>query len=137
MQQIKDLTWRGGTYLNKDSEEDNSDDSSEEHVSERYRRVSRQEGKGEGDGPSQATVGYDELVFGGQFDDAELVDNAGQTNNTWRRQWVKTRVLTHRRCRFLFILWKLCFQIERHTELKWHQWCFRNRNQKTKLCFGV
>lgn len=42
----------------------------------------QQEAQGEGDGTSEATVRNDELVFGGQFDDTELVDDKGQTNNT-------------------------------------------------------
>lgn len=46
----------------------------------------QQETEGEGNGTSQATVGYDELILGGQLDDAELVDYIGQTNNTWEAQ---------------------------------------------------
>lgn len=64
-------------YLNKDSEEDNSDDGSKEHLSHGEVLPLQQEAEGEGDGPSQATVGNNELVLGGQFDDAELVDYIG------------------------------------------------------------
>lgn len=52
----------------------------------------QQEAQGEGDGTSEATVRHDELVFGGQFDDTELVDDKGQTNNTWeRKSWEEFR----------------------------------------------
>lgn len=74
------------SYLNKDSEEDDRDDGSKEHLSHGKVFVIQQETKGEGDGTSEATVGHNKLVFSGQFDDAELVDNVGQTNNTWKRQ---------------------------------------------------
>lgn len=73
-------------YLNKDSEEDNSDDGSKEHLSHGKVILVQQEAKGEGDGTSQATVSHDELVLGGQLDDAELVDHEGQTNHTWEGQ---------------------------------------------------
>jgi hypothetical protein len=36
----------------------------------------------EGDGPSQAPIGNDELVLGGQLDNAELVDEPGQDQDT-------------------------------------------------------
>lgn len=42
----------------------------------------QQEAKGESDGTSQATVCYNKLIFSGQFDDAELVYDESQTNNT-------------------------------------------------------
>lgn len=35
----------------------------------------------EGDGPPQAAIGNDELVLGGQLDNAELVDEPGQDQN--------------------------------------------------------
>lgn len=35
----------------------------------------------EGDGPSQAPIGDDELVLGGQLHDAELVDEPGQAQH--------------------------------------------------------
>lgn len=42
----------------------------------------QQEAEGKGDCTSKATVGHDELILGGQFDDAELVDYEGETNHT-------------------------------------------------------
>lgn len=42
----------------------------------------QQKAEGEGDGASQATVRYNKLVFGGQFDNAELVYDVSQTHNT-------------------------------------------------------
>lgn len=42
----------------------------------------QQEAEGEGDGASQATVRDDELIFGGQLDDAKLVYDVSQTNDT-------------------------------------------------------
>lgn len=36
----------------------------------------------EGDGPSQAPIGNYELVLGGQLDNAELVDEPGQDQDT-------------------------------------------------------
>lgn len=74
------------SYLNKDSEEDNSDDGSEEHLSHGNVILVQQEAKGKGNGTSQATVGNDELVFRGQLDNAELVDEVSQNNHTWDGQ---------------------------------------------------
>lgn len=74
------------SYLNKDGEEDNSDNGGEEHISLRKAIVVQQETKREGDSTSQATVGHDELIFGGQLDNAELIDYVGKTNNTWERK---------------------------------------------------
>lgn len=74
------------SYLNKDSEEDNSDDGSKEHLSHGKVILVQQEAKGKGDGTSQATVGHNELVLGGQLDDTELVDEVGQTDDTWEGQ---------------------------------------------------
>lgn len=42
----------------------------------------QQKAEGESDGASQAAVRYNKLIFGGQFDDAELVYDASQTDNT-------------------------------------------------------
>lgn len=42
----------------------------------------QQKAKGEGDGTSQATVGNNELILGGQLDDAELVHDVSQTNHS-------------------------------------------------------
>lgn len=42
----------------------------------------QQKAEGESDGASQATVRDDELILGGQFDDAKLVYDVSQTNNT-------------------------------------------------------
>lgn len=46
----------------------------------------QQEAQREGDGAAQAAVRNDELVFGGQLDDAELVDKEGQADNTWGKK---------------------------------------------------
>lgn len=46
----------------------------------------QQEAQREGDGAAQAAVRNDELVLGGQLDDAELVDKEGQTDNTWGKK---------------------------------------------------
>lgn len=63
------------SYLNKDSEENNSDDGSEEHLSHRKVILVQQEAEGEGNGTSQATIGNDKLVFRGQLDNSELIDD--------------------------------------------------------------
>lgn len=42
----------------------------------------QQKAEGESDGTSQATVRYYKLIFGGQFDDSELVYDVSQTDNT-------------------------------------------------------
>lgn len=42
----------------------------------------QQKAQGESDGASQATVRYYELIFGGQLDDAELIYDVSQTDNT-------------------------------------------------------
>lgn len=50
----------------------------------------QQEAQREGDGTTQAAVRNDELVLGGQLDDAELVDKVGQTDNTCeKKRWEK------------------------------------------------
>lgn len=46
----------------------------------------QQEAEGKGDGTSQATVGYDELIFGCQFDDAEFVNYKCKTNHAWKKK---------------------------------------------------
>ena len=69
-------------YLNKNSEENNCDYGSEENLSHWKVVVFQQESKGEGNCASQATVGYDELILGGELDDAELVDDVGKTDHT-------------------------------------------------------
>jgi len=46
----------------------------------------QKEATGEGNGSSQSTIGDDELILGGQFDYAELVDYVRQTNHTWKRE---------------------------------------------------
>lgn len=70
------------SHLNEDGEEDDGDDGGEEHPSHGKVLLLQQEAQGEGDGTSEAAVRNDELVFGGQFDDAELVDDKGQTDDT-------------------------------------------------------
>lgn len=42
----------------------------------------QQKAEWKSDGASQATVRYYKLILGGQFDDAELVYDESQTNNT-------------------------------------------------------
>lgn len=42
----------------------------------------QQKAEGESDGSSQAAIRYYKLIFGGQFDDAELVYDVSQTDNT-------------------------------------------------------
>ena len=98
---------RINSYLNKDGEEDDSDDGSEEHVSQWEVVFIEQEAKGEGDGTSEATIGYYELVFGGQFDDAELVDDESQTNNTWKTFTFAYKLQGHVLVIFKF---KICLQ---------------------------
>lgn len=71
------------SYLHKDGEEDDGDDGREEHLSHWKMIFIQQEAQGEGDGSSQATVGYDELVLGGEFDDAEVVDDEGQAHHAY------------------------------------------------------
>lgn len=46
----------------------------------------QQKAEGESDGTSQATVRYYKLVFGGQFNDAELVYDARQTDNACNKK---------------------------------------------------
>lgn len=46
----------------------------------------QQEAEGKGDGTSQATVRDDELIFGGQLDDAEVVDYKCKTNHTCKKE---------------------------------------------------
>lgn len=74
--------WGGGSYLNKDSEEDDSDNGGEEQLPLWEMVAIQQKAKGESNGASEATVGYYKLIFGGQFDDAELVYDVSQTDNT-------------------------------------------------------
>lgn len=70
------------SYLDKDSEEDDGDNGGKEHLSHGEMVALQQKAEGESDGASQATVRDDKLIFGGQFDDAELVYDVSQTNNT-------------------------------------------------------
>lgn len=70
-------------HLNEDGEEDDGDDGGEEHLPLGKVLLLQQEAQREGDGAAQAAVRNDELVFGGQLDNAELVDKEGQTDNTW------------------------------------------------------
>ena len=70
------------SYLDKNSEEDDSDNGGKEHLSHGEMVTLQQEAEGESDGASQATVRNYKLIFGGQFDDAELVYDESQTDNT-------------------------------------------------------
>lgn len=70
------------SYLDKDSEEDDGDNGGKKHVSQGEMFLLQQKAEGESDGTSQATVGYYKLIFGGQFDDAELVNDGRQSDNT-------------------------------------------------------
>lgn len=85
------------SYLHKDREEDNSDDGSEEHFSHGKPTIVQQEAEGEGNGASQATIGYNELILGGQLDNAEIVDDVGQANHSYEGHNEKF-VLCVRRC---------------------------------------
>ena len=69
-------------HLHKDGEEDDSDDGSEEQVTHGEVLLVQEVAQGEGDGPSQASVGNDELVLGGQLHNSELVDEPGQAQHT-------------------------------------------------------
>ena len=62
-------------------EKDDGDDGREEQVTHREVLLVQEVAQGEGDGPSQAPVGDDELVLGGQLHDAELVDEPGQAQH--------------------------------------------------------
>lgn len=77
------------SYLNKDGEEDDGDNGSKEHLSHWEVVTLQKEAQREGDGTAEATVRHNELIFGGQFDDAEFVDDEGQANNTWKvmKKW--------------------------------------------------
>ena len=68
-------------HLHKDGEKDDGDDGREEQVTHRVVLLVQEVAQGEGDGPSQAPVGDDELVLGGQLHDAELVDEPGQAQH--------------------------------------------------------
>lgn len=73
-------------HLNEDGEEDDGDDGGEEHLPLGKVLHLQQEAQREGDGAAQAAIRNDELVFGGQLDDAELVDKEGQADNTWGKK---------------------------------------------------
>lgn len=65
-------------HLHKDCEEDDGDDGGKEQVTHGEVLLVQEVAQREGDGPSQAAIGDDELVLGGQLDNAELVDEPGQ-----------------------------------------------------------
>lgn len=69
-------------HLHKDCEKDDRDDGSEEQVTHGEVLLVQEVAQGEGDGPSQAPISDDELVLGGQLDNAELVDEPGQAQHT-------------------------------------------------------
>lgn len=74
------------THLYKHGEEDFGNDGGEEHGPHGEVVLVQQVAQGEGNGPSQATVGHNELVLGGQLDDAELVDDKGKAHHAWGRE---------------------------------------------------
>lgn len=69
-------------HLHKDCEKDDSDDGSEEQVTHGEVLLIQEVAQGEGNGPSKAPIRDDELVLGGQLDNAELVDEPGQDQHT-------------------------------------------------------
>ena len=71
-------------HLHKDGEEDDGDDGSEEQVTHGEVLLVQEVAQREGDGPSQAPIGDDELVLGGQLHDTELVDEPGQAQHPCR-----------------------------------------------------
>ena len=80
-------------HLHKDGEKDDCDDGREEQVTHREVLLVQEVAQGEGDGPSQAPVGNDELVLGGQLHDAELVDKPGQDQHACQGGEVRSQTV--------------------------------------------
>lgn len=74
------------TYLHEDREKDDCDDGGKEHVPHGKLIRMQEVAQGERYCPSQATVGYDELVFVGELDYAELVDHESEAHHPLREQ---------------------------------------------------
>lgn len=68
------------SHLHKHREEDDCDDGGEEHVL--HLAVGQHEPQREGYGPSQATVGHDELVLFGQFHNTEFIDDVCEADDS-------------------------------------------------------
>lgn len=79
---IKIHEGRFSPHLHKDSEEDDHDGGGDEESF--LWEVVDQEDEGKADGPSQASVGDDELVSEGHGVPPQLVHHGGQQENTFR-----------------------------------------------------
>lgn len=71
-----------GVYLHKDGEEYHCDDCGEKHVSHWEMLMFQEVAEREGNGPSQATVGNDELILWAQLHNAKFVDEPRQPQYT-------------------------------------------------------